>query len=658
MKEETNNTSTIKGRKIVLSICFILELILSIFSIYHILLLNNIENEIRYFVVGIFILLDLIFFFKWLGIIQRKRKKVKKHIGFIIVLLLLSIVHFAIGYYIGKVYGFLGNMTKEKLTYTSYLLTLKDNKASTTKDLDEKKVGIIQDSSSIEGYQLAMELIEEEGMDAIILEKYEDYLPMIEDLYQGSIEAIFVGSNYQDLVKENEAYQNIKNDTKILKQLNKDIKKTLNTSGKAAITEPFTVLLTGVDSEKDGLDQNQVANGDSLMLVTFNPKTLNATILSIPRDSYVPISCFTGKIENKITHAAAYGEQCLMDTIVDLVGIPIDYYVKINFKGAVGLVDALGGIDVEVPARLCTDDSSRAGEVCIDEGYQHLNGEQALVLARNRKQLAAGDLDRGLNQQVVVEGMLNKVKTINSVDKLMDILNTVSRNMDTNLTNDQILSFYNIIKDIMFNGLNKENGQLVNLQQLYLQGTGQMIYDERAKMVLWDYVLNDASVDDVIEAMKINLELIDHEEDKSFSFSINDPYEKTIIGKGPYKTQNSYTLLPDFTGDTEAQSRAWASKHGISIKFQEVETSQHPEGRVFAQDFPANKRTDKISGSVTLSIAKAPSKKKPTTPSNDDKDQDKDEEEEDIIDCSKDKYKNHPICKKEESSNSGNTPDE
>ena len=121
-------------------------------------------------------------------------------------------------------------------------------------------------------------------------------------------------------------------------------------------------------------------------------------MISIPRDSYVPIACWSGKPENKITHAAAYGTDCMMSTIEEYFDIKIDYYAKINFKGLVKLVDAMGGIDVKVPKDLCTDNSNREGEVCISQGYQHLNGEQALVLSRNRKQLAAGDLDRGRNQ--------------------------------------------------------------------------------------------------------------------------------------------------------------------------------------------------------------------------------------------------------------------
>ena len=370
-----------------------------------------------------------------------------------------------------------------------------------------------------------------------------------------------------------------------------------NSAGKS-VTEPFTILLMGVDSEQEGLSQNTVANGDSLILVTFNPNTLNATMLSIPRDSYVPIACWSGTPENKITHAAAYGTDCMMSTIENYFDVTIDYYAKINFKGLVSLVDTLGGITVEVPQDLCTDNSNREGEVCISAGLQTLNGEQALVLARNRKQLTGGDLDRGLNQQLVIQGILNKAKELNSINQVMDVLNTVTNNLDTNFTEQQILSFYDIAKDIMNNALQKDDADLINIEQLYLDGTGQMIYDERSRMVLWDYVPNTESRDDIIEAMKINLEEQEPEMIKEFSFSINDEdYEKTVTGSGPYDTAFTYDLLPDFTGDSMEAARSYANAHGISISFNGT------SGYVVSQSYPANKRIDLISGSVVLTLS-------------------------------------------------------
>ena len=364
-----------------------------------------------------------------------------------------------------------------------------------------------------------------------------------------------------------------------------------------SITEPFTILLMGIDSTDEVLTKNAIANGDTLILITFNPKTLNATMLSIPRDSYVPIACWSGKPENKITHAAAYGNDCMINTIEDYFDVNIDYYAKINFKGLVKLVDAVGGVEVDVPKELCTDDSSRGDQICIHEGHQTLNGEQALVFARNRKQLADGDFGRAKHQQEIIMALVNKMKDINDLKTFMSILDTVSNSLDTNLTTKQILSFYDVGKDIIKKSLSSNEADLVNIQQLFLQGSGQMIYDERARMVLWDYVPNTSSKKDIIQAMKVNLELEEHEDIKEFHFSINEPYEKKVIGEGPYSNTGTYRLLPNFTGDTEAQARATASRLGISVTFDGT------SGTVVAQSEPANKRIDLMRGGLRLTLS-------------------------------------------------------
>ena len=501
-------------------------------------------------------------------------------------------------------YGTLSSINRDYVTYSSSLIVSSSSNVEDVKDLKESKIGILSDKASPEGNIIPNEVIDENNLDnnnEIV--KYEDYFSGVADLYEGEVDALFVPTDYPSMFTSIETYANISSDTKIVLTQEKKMKKSStsdreNSSAGKSVTEPFTILLMGVDSAEEGLSKNTVANGDSLILITFNPNTLNATMLSIPRDSYVPIACWSGNPENKITHAAAYGTDCMMSTIENYFDVTIDYYAKINFKGLVTLVDTLGGITVDVPQDLCTDNSNREGEVCISEGVQTLNGEQALVLARNRKQLTAGDLDRGLNQQLVIQGILNKAKELKNINQVMDVLNTVTNNLDTNFTEQQILSFYDIAKDIMNNALQKDDADLINIEQLYLDGTGQMIYDERSRMVLWDYVPNTESVEDIKKAMKVNLEEKEPDMVKEFSFSINDPdYEKTVTGSGPYDTAFTYDLLPDFTGDSESAARSYANAHGINVTF------RGSGGYVVSQSLPANKRIDLISGSVVLILS-------------------------------------------------------
>ena len=618
-----------------LGIFLLTSIILSGILIYGIYLYDGIETIIRYIIMGLLGLNDIRLIIKFNKIIKGKTKKKPKKKLFLFGLILYSAICGFLAYELINVYGKISNVNKTDVTYTSYLIVKKDSPVKGIGDVTDLELGILSDKKSPDGYIVPQLIIKEHKLqDDNEIVDYDDYTSMMVDLYEGNVDGIFITSNYVSMFEAIPGYENIKDETRIIAKKSKTMKKTSTSSIESSstgkdITQPFTILLMGIDSTDEVLTKNAIANGDTLILITFNPKTLNATMLSIPRDSYVPISCWSGKPENKITHAAAYGNDCMINTIEDYFDTNIDYYAKINFKGLVKLVDAVGGVEVDVPKRLCTDDSSRGREICINEGHQLLNGEQALVYARNRKQLANGDFGRAEHQQEIIKALVNKMKDIKNVKKFMDILNTVSNNLDTNLTTKQILSFYDIGKDIIKRSLSSDDADLINIQQLFLQGSGQMIYDERARMVLWDYVPNKSSRKDIINAMKVNLELIDHTDVKEFHFSINEPYEKKVIGEGPYSSTGVYSLLPDFTGDTEAQARATASRLGISVVF------QGSGGTVVSQSYPANKRIDLIKGSVTLTLS-GNSK----TDKEKDKDKDKDDDKDDKKDDKDDNKQN------------------
>ncbi len=542
----------------ILVILFLISLGTSGYLIYNLFLLTGIEDIIRYIVIGILILVDFISLIKLRGVLKnkvskKKKKKKSKRIGFILFLIFYSGICFGISFIISYLYGTVDNINKKYVTYSSSLIVLKEDEASKASDMKNYKIGVLKDHKSPEGYIIPQEIIKEDKLnDSNDIEEYDSYIEMITDLYSKDLGAIFVATDYANIYSSIAGYENIGEETKIIQSKEKKMLKSktseeeTKSSGKN-VTEPFTILLMGIDSTDEVLTKNAVANGDSLILITFNPKTLNATMLSIPRDSYVPISCWPGKDENKITHAAAYGNDCIINTIEDFFDVDIDYYAKINFKGLVNLVNALGGIDVEVPQDLCTDDSSRGQQVCIKEGFQHLDGEGALVLSRNRKQLVNGDFGRGQNQQLVIQAMLTKIKDLKSVKQFTSVMNTVANSIDTNLTTKQILSFYSIAKDIL-KTLSTDKSNIINIQQLYLQGQSAMIYDKRMRMTLYNYVPNTYSRDDITEAMKANLELIKHKDSRSFTFSINEPYEKKIIGEGPYKSTyvaSKYPKAPD-----------------------------------------------------------------------------------------------------------------
>lgn len=539
------------------------------YFLYSLTLLGSIETFLRY-VVGIVLIGLMIFFFFHLRKTSRQKKKVR-----FIVDIVLSLAYSALLIFVGgniiKAIGKVGNLTERETTYSASIVTLSSNKATSINDISSsKELGMIKDKKSVDGYQIPKQIIEDKNLKNKV-KYYDNYTDLLADLYDEEIEYVFLPSGYQSMFTSIEAYKNIAEDTKVIYTQKKSVKQEVS-AGKS-LKEPFTILLMGIDSDTNDLSQSSSFNGDSLMLITFNPTTLNSTILSIPRDTYVPIACFNGKRKNKITHAAWQGEQCMMDTITGFTGIPIDYYVKINFKGAVQLVDALGGIDAEVPIGFCEQNSDRAwGEntICVDAGYQHLNGEQALAWARHRKSAGFDDFVRGQNQQLVVKAMLNKLKDVRSLDTVYKILDTVGNNMATNMTTSEILSLYNIGKDVLTRTKDMAVEDVLSMQHLYISGADASIYDystingQGTRMRLYNFVPYQESLDAVIEAMKVNLGMISPKMAKKFSFDASVPYEETIIGKMS-KGSTNLTLLPDFTGSSVAYVQSYGSSHGIRI---------------------------------------------------------------------------------------------
>lgn len=594
--------------KKVINITSILMFISFLFLSYSILLISGVETELRYIGIGILLLINLIVIFLLRKII--KKKKTSRYIIYFIILLILTVGQATLGYFVYKTYSSINNINKDKITYSTSLVVRTDSKIEELKDLKDKKIGILNDKSDIDNHVLGMQLIKNEKLnDNNTIVDYDDLSSLISDLYKKKVDAIIVSSNYVTMFKSIETYSKIEEETKVIKSLEKTYKKseiskitgeddtTLNQN--SSIKEPFTLLLMGVDATGDKLNKNATGNGDSLMLITFNPKTLNATILSIPRDSYVYIPNMG--TENKITHAAWGGTNHMIRTIENFTDVKINYYMKINFRGVVKLVDALGGVYIDVPTDMCTDNSYRYGKICLKEGYQKLNGEQALSFARNRYAFATGDLQRGVNQQIVVQAMLNELKNIKSASQALNILDTVSESMDTNFTTKQLLSFYDIFKTVLETSSNDSN--LINVQQLYLAGSGQNIYDERTGWVLYNYIINQSSLNKVKDAMKKNLSTSTKTMTKEMDFDIEDKFEMTTIGKTGLSATKLYTLLPNFEGKSIDYAKSWLNSNGITdIKIEYVE-SDKDDGTILSQSLPASKRVDLIKGSITFKVA-------------------------------------------------------
>ena len=198
-----------------------------------------------------------------------------------------------------------------------------------------------------------------------------------------------------------------------------------------------SVLIMGVDASNVRNNEDN-ARTDTLIVATLNKNDHSVKLLSIPRDSYVYIP--EVGYETKINHAHVHGgTRATIETVENLLEIPIDYYVKLNFEAFIDVVDAVGGITVDVPYELYEMDSNdNKNAIHLLPGLQELDGEEALALARTRK--LDNDIERGKRQQEIIKAVVKKAVSVNSILNIDDVIEAVGTNMATNMTFSEMKS--------------------------------------------------------------------------------------------------------------------------------------------------------------------------------------------------------------------------
>lgn len=250
----------------------------------------------------------------------------------------------------------------------------------------------------------------------------------------------------------------------------------------------ISVLFLGID-DSNSRNFSESARSDAMVLATFNEKEKSIKLVSIPRDSYVYVP-YEGRYD-KITHAHAYGGiDASIETVEHLFDVPVDYFVRLNFDAFVEVVDALGGVEFDVPFAISeknSDDVENA--IYLEEGPQHLNGEEALALARTRKY--DSDLERGKRQMELLKAIFRKAASIQSIGQYDDVIESLGGNMSTNLSFDEIVSFHDYVM----------NRKSFNIETLQLQGNHSII-DE-----IYYYQLDQTNLSKVKETLQAHLEL-------------------------------------------------------------------------------------------------------------------------------------------------------
>ena len=570
---------------------------LCLFS-YSLILYNGIETFYRIF--GLLLLLYFLILISYLIIKTNKKNKIKSFIFFIILSLLFTTIEFIGYYYLTKIYVAIESYSKNENEYSSSLIT-HDFKLNTYKDIKDKKIGIITDIKDIEGYIIPNEIIEKLKLknDNEIIE-YDSTISLLYAFKNKEVDLAFFSSNYVDMFSPMEEFQTIQTDTKEIYKETKiyeviDEVKNENSSFK----NPFSILIIGVDSKDDGVTSGY--NADVLLLMTFNPNTLNATLTSVPRDIYLKTACSGGTYRRINTTTWGSASTCAVQTIENMFNVDIDYYAKINFKGVVQLVDSLGGIEVDVPYSFCEQNSSRqwgSSTVYVEKGLQTLNGEQALALSRNRhkpndnsmsgSQMAIhcptyndgdrSDYTRGKNQIKIIQGIIQKAAKLKDPNQAIEILEKIEKNFQTNVKTNDILSLYDLGKSLVISN----NTNLINIKRLQLSGRGVwgLIYEESSKSYPAVVIPYQESINAIKKEININLGKLTQVPIKKITFDLNKPYESEIIGNGNYSNIN-ITTLKDLSTYNINQLKEYSKSINKDLKIIDYDTNKE----VFINDY-------------------------------------------------------------------------
>nr|WP_315364592.1 LytR family transcriptional regulator [Cytobacillus firmus] len=242
--------------------------------------------------------------------------------------------------------------------------------------------------------------------------------------------------------------------------------------------EPFSVLMLGVD-ERSG----DKGRSDTMIVLTVNPNDKSINMLSIPRDTRTEI---IGKgTEDKINHAYAFGnEEMSMATVENFLDIPLDYYIKVNMEGFKDIVDAVGGITVN--SSLAFNQGSHK----FAEGANDLDGDAALAYVQMRKQDPNGDFGRQDRQRQIIQGVIKKGISVNSLTNFDDIFGALGKNVRTNMT-------FAEMKDIQKNYRDAAG----NIEQMTISGNGQTINN------IWYLIVSSDEQQRVQNELKAHLEL-------------------------------------------------------------------------------------------------------------------------------------------------------
>lgn len=409
----------------------------TMYLLFNIIKLNVLPTKLLFLITIVFVLLDLIFIL----LLCFATKGVVSKIICIIFALAISLGSCLGGYYMSKTGGLLSSMTNvAKHSKNTISVVVKESSDMKKKaDLAGHSVGTLANINT----QGSKKILKELTNYGISMEQKEfgSLTEMLESFYNGEVDSIVISESSRSQITDMEAYANFDNNTRVVYQTSYKVENTDKAKAVSNITNtPFNVLISGSDT-RGGFDEN--GRSDVIMIATVNPKTGTILLTSIPRDFYVTTACDAGDgcqqgALDKITHTGIHGTNTTKRTVEQLLGIEINYTFKVGFDTVTDIVDAVGGIDVNVePGYECSNFLHAPG-LSVHAGINHLNGEQALGYARERYAYSEGDRQRTKNQQQVLMGIVDKITSPAIVTNYASIMDSMSDTFSTTMSSQEI----------------------------------------------------------------------------------------------------------------------------------------------------------------------------------------------------------------------------
>ena len=436
-----------KKRNLIGCICGVLLIVITAVFLFTLNKINAIpDNYFKIILIGVSIVTVITSIILFLNV-NSISFKVLKVLSYIVTIIFIFGYSFGM-IYLNKTLHFIGNIESIKKEVTSYyVVVLKDSKYEEISDLYGKTMLYYINTDEDVLSKLKLELIYSTTKN---IEQLKD------KLYTKKVESILIS----DLIKEDleDKYEDFSSKTRILQTIDitkevEDITKKVSIKNTA-----FNVLISGMDSYGN---INKTTRNDVNMVVTINPNTNKLLLTSIPRDYYVQLHGKKG-YKDKLTHAGIYGINTAVQTIEDLFNIDINYYVKVNFTTVVDLVDKIGPIEIYSDKDLNLDGCKYV------VGNNAVNGKCALRFARERHSYLEGDNHRVKNQQEVIKGIFNKLKSSpNILADYNSVLEVMNGKFATNIEMSELTSFIKYeVEDI-------GKYEIISTQ---VDGTGSMEY--------------------------------------------------------------------------------------------------------------------------------------------------------------------------------------